>query len=379
MKFTSLMGPVKGLETPTRAASGWNVSAIAGLVALAGLLAVAGPAPAQQPSVTALVLTRGLDIAAGTVTLPLQHGRMPGGEAVWFVVLDTDNADTAERLDINWSPKLANAGGGAVREAAPGPTGELQFKAGAVDFTPERRVVPGGPDNPFPPQAAEPGSRGDADYTPLFRNTTSGHIFNAPVVAYGVEGTALDQFCNGDPDYAQVHDKVVSICPRDGTVTLALTEGFSHGNPIVYLSTEASNAGVAALEGATFTPALSDVESGLDDAPASAVEPIFVVVNGAAGADNADRQGLVSALADGLAPRNIVGDIPTFGDGYSPLWASDPLVWSDQAIAGGQRVLLRDGDVIAQLASRGALTGPGGRPVGAEGVIVNCPVIAHLR
>ena len=65
---------------------------------------------------------------------------------------------------------------------------------------------------------------------------------------------------------------MVHICPRDGAVTLKLTEGFSHGNPIVYISTEASNAGVAALEGATYTPALADIESGLDDAPASAVE-----------------------------------------------------------------------------------------------------------
>ncbi|MDH3739593.1 MAG: hypothetical protein OER92_10390, partial [Alphaproteobacteria bacterium] len=233
--------------------------------------------------------------------------------------------------------------------------------------------------SPFPPQAAEPGSRGDADYTPLFRDTASGHIFNAPVLAFGIEAGALDAFCDGNPDYAQVHDKVVRICPRDGSVTLALTEGFSHGAAIVYLSTDANNEAVAALEGATHAPALSDIESGLDDAPDSAVEPIFVVVNGATGAGNADRQGLASALSDGLAPLNIVGDIPTFGDGYSPLWDSHPLVWSGPAIAGGERALLRDGDVIDGLVQRGLLTGPGGRPVGAEGVIVNCPVIAHLR
>ena len=329
--------------------------------------------------VTQLVETRGLDLAAGTVTLPLHHGRMPGGEAVWFVVLDTDNADTAKQLGINWSPKLAKAGGAAVREAEPGPGGVLQFNGGAVDFTPARQVVPGGGGKPFPPQAAEPGSRGDADYTPLFRDISTGIIFNAPVLAYGVEGAALDPFCDGAPDYAQVHDKVVRICPRDSSVTLSLTAGFSHGKRIVYVSTDSDSAGVAALEGATHAPALSDLESGLDDAPDSAVEPIFVVVNGATGAGNAARQGLVSALSDGMAPLNIVGDIPTFGKGYSPLWDSHPIVWSDRAIASGERALLRDGDVIADLARRGLLTGPGGRPVGAEGVIVNCPVIGHLR
>lgn len=350
-----------------------------GALAIAVLFGLTGPGWAQQLTPIPLVQTQGLDIAAGTVTLPLHHGRMPGGEAVWFVVLDTDDAATAERLGINWSPKLANAGGGALRNAAPGPNGARLFDVGTVDFSPARRVVPGAGDNPFPPQAAEPGSRGDDDYTPLFRDTVTGHIFNAPVVAYGVEADALDRFCDATPDYGQVHDKVVRICPRDGAVTLKLTAGFSHGNPIVYISTEASNAGVAALEGATYTPALADIESGLDDAPASAVEPIFVVVNGATGAGNPARQGLVSALIDGLAPLNIVGDIPGFGNGYSPLWDAHPIVWSDQAIAGRDRVLLRDGNQIAPLASRGALTGPGGRAVGAEGVIVNCPVIAHLR
>jgi hypothetical protein len=80
-----------------------------------------------------------------------------------------------------------------------------------------------------------------------------------------------------------------------------------------------------------------------------------------------------------LAPLNIVGDIPGFGGGYSPLWDSHPVVWSEQAIANGIRVLLRDGAQIAPLENSGALTGPGGRPIGAEGVIVNCPVIGHLR
>ncbi|NKB48938.1 MAG: hypothetical protein GKS02_06190 [Alphaproteobacteria bacterium] len=355
--------------------------AIASGLVLAGIFAVAvnGPAPAQEPSVTPLVGHRGLDIAAGTVTMPLHHGRMPGGEAVWFVVLDTSDAGSAKALGINWSPKLSKLDGATVREAGPGPDGELQFKVGAVDFTPERRVVPGDDDAPFPPQAAEPGSRGDENYTPLFRDSSSGHIFNAPVLAFGQEGDALDQFCDGNPDYSQVHDKVVSICPRDGSVTLSLTQGFSHGSPIVYISTESDSAGVAALEGATHAPALSEIESAIGDVAGDAVEPIFVVVNGVTGADNANRQGLVSALSDGLAPLNVVGDIPTFGDGYSPLWDSHPIAWSDQAVADGDRVLLRDGDVIADLARRGLLTGPGGHPVGAEGVIVNCPVIGHLR
>jgi hypothetical protein len=39
-------------------------------------------------------------------------------------------------------------------------------------------------------------------------------------------------------------------------VTLALTPGFSFAKPVLYLSTESSDEGVATLEGATFAPAL---------------------------------------------------------------------------------------------------------------------------
>ena len=366
-------------EMPARVARAWKVSGMAGAVALASVVTAGGPAPAQQSPVTPTVATRGLDIAAGTVTLALHRGRMSGGAAVWYVLLDTDDAETAKRLSINWSAKLANVDGSALRRARPTPAGELVFNVGAVDFAPERRVVPGVGGAPFPPRAAEPGSRGDADYTPLYRDTSSGHIFNAPVLAFGVDGASLDRFCDSTPDHSLLHDKVVRICPRDGTVTLALTNGFSHGKPIVYISTESDSAGVAALEGATHAPALSDIASGLDDAPDSAVEPIFVVINGVTGKNSADRQGLVSALSDGLAPLNVVGDIPGFGAGYSPLWDSHPLLWNEQSIANGTRVLLRDGAQVASLENSGALTGPGGRPIGAEGVIVNCPVIGHLR
>ena len=63
-----------------------------------------------------LVRAAEIDAETGTVTLPLHHGRMTGGESVWYVLLDASNRDTAERLGINFSDKLANADiGGAVR------------------------------------------------------------------------------------------------------------------------------------------------------------------------------------------------------------------------------------------------------------------------
>src|SRR3546814_2805440 len=67
-----------------------------------------------------------------------------------------------------------------------------------------------------------------------------------------------------------------------------------------------------------------------DDEPWSAVEPIYVVVNGKTGPDEPARQGLASALSDGLSPLNIAGDVPTLGTGYSPLWASHPVFRSEE-------------------------------------------------
>ena len=55
-------------------------------------------------------------------------------------------------------------------------------------------------------------------------------------------------FCNGKPDYSLVHDKVVKICPDDGTVTLNLTSGFSFARPVLYLGTDASGPLPAAME-----------------------------------------------------------------------------------------------------------------------------------
>lgn len=347
------------------------------LVGLAVGLTLAGTSVQAQAPAINLVASGEVDLAAGTVTLPLHLGRMASGENVWHVLLDVSDRDAAERLGINWSGKLANADiGQAVRVAEVSPDGELVFDVGTVDFAPERRVEPGAGTAPFPPSLAMPGSIGDADYTPLVRVANGGgHIFNAPVVAFDVEEDTLDEFCRGEPDHGLVHDKVVHICPRDGTVTLRLTSGFSGGRSIEYVSTEANLALVAALEGATFAPRLSDVPANLGDAVWSAVEPIYVVINGATGATEPARQGLASALADGLSPLNITGDIPTLGDGYSPLWASHPVLWAEGSLDRRQRITSEE--MVLTLAAAGRVHGPGGMVIGSDGILVNCPVIAR--
>lgn len=340
-----------------------------------GLTPVCLTAHAFAQPVT-LVASATVDRDAMTVTLPLQFGRMASGESVWYVLLDTDDAGAAARLAINHAPKLANADvGRAVRVADIGPDGALVFETGRVDFSPERTVVPGDGGSAFPPSQAEPGSVGDEHYSPLVRvRNGGGHVFNAPVLAFDVTAQTLDAWCTGDPDHAVVHDRVVRICPGAGTVTLSLTEGFSTGKRIVYVSTEADGPVVAALEAATYAPRLDDVNPRLGDGPWSAVEPIYVVVNGATGPNAAERQGLESALSDGLGPLNVAGEVPTLGDGYSPLWASHPVFWEADV---SPRRLTSEDDML-RLTRDGRLRGFDGPAISADGLVVNCPVIARI-
>lgn len=340
------------------------------VVLVLGFLAAGLPAQAEPIN---LVASGKVDLEAGVVTLPLKQGRMSDGAAAWYVLLDASDRAAAARLGINWSAKLANAAD-AARDASVGPDGSWVFAVGTVDFAPERRVVPGPTGQAFPPAIAQPGSVADADYSPLVR-PGDGVVYNAPVVASGVPASVLDRFCDGAPDHGVVHDKVTRICPRDGTVTLALTAGFARGKRIEYVSTEASVALVAALEGATFAPRLAELPADLDDAPDSAVEPIYVVINGETGDANPSRQGLESALADGLQPLNVTGDIPTLGDGYSPLWASHPVNWADTSLDRRWRIT-SEADVRG-LAGLRLVHGPGGRAIGADGILVNCPAIAR--
>lgn len=167
---------------------------------------------------------------------------------------------------------------------------------------------------------AQPGSVGDSGYSPLARivNISGTPIYNAPIVAFGVSASRLNAFCGGNPDYHLVHDKVVKICPRDGTVTLALTEGFSFAKPVLYLSTKANHLLPAAMEGATYAPGLRDIPVGHDDSAFSPVERLFATINGPTGAANPQRQGFNSALTGEGLPLNVLGGIPTVATDYSP-------------------------------------------------------------
>ncbi len=341
-----------------------------------------GPAPSsvQKELVGPLQLLKSgtLDTDAGTIELPLYRGELADGRNLWYILTDTTDATNGTALGLNVSGKLAYADvGTAVREATLRNNGVLVFDAGTVDFTPERSVTPGEAPAFFPPTATQPGSVGDEDYSPLVRVTNAGgEIYNAPVVAFDVSADEL-QMAAGEVDHSVVHDKVVSIAAEGngGTVTIALTTGFSFAKPVLYISTEANVPLAAAMEGATFAPALTDVRVGGDDGAFSAVERLFAIANGPTGADNPQRQGFDSALSDDRSPLNVLGGIPTVATDYSPLWDVNLGVWTQEAIDNGYRARVIEEFQILGLAEQGWITGPDGGAFGSTGIIVNCPIV----
>ncbi len=343
-----------------------------------------GPPPSevQKELVGPVELLRAgeIDMEAGTVTLPLYRGQMADGTAVWYVLTDTTDEANAEALGLNHSAKLAYANvDGGVRSATLENDLTLTFDGGTVDFAPELIVSPGIGENAFPPVAAEPGSIGDEAYSPLVRiENAGGHIYNAPIVAFGNEADEI-AFCDGEVDHALVHDRVAAICPDEMTVTMTMVIGFSFARPVFYMSFDASDPLVATLEQATFAPAMANIMVGFDDGAFSAVERLFVTANGPTGADNPQRQGLDSALmGEGTGPLNVFGGVPTIALDYSPMWDLNLGVWTDEAIEMGYRSRLLDEFQILALAEKGFLTGPDGGPYGSTGFIVNCPIVARL-
>ena len=322
-----------------------------------------------------------IDMQAGTITLPLYRGQMTDGTPVWYVLTDTTDEGNAEALGLNHSAKLAYADvPGGVQTATLQPDLTLTFDQGSVDFAPEMTLVPGEGENAFPPTTAEPGSVADDAYTPLVKIVNAGgHIYNAPILAYGQEADQLG-FCEGgDVDHGLIHDRVLAFCPDEMTVKIQMVAGFSFARPVFYMSFEASDPMVATLEQATFAPALANIMVGFDDGAFSAVERLFVTANGPTGVGNPQRQGLNSAiLGEGAGPLNVFGGVPTIALDYSPMWDLNLGVWTQEAIDAGYRSRLIDEFQILAMADGGYLTGPDGAPYGSTGFIVNCPIVARL-
>src|SRR5579862_312139 len=131
-----------------------------------------------------LLNTGPVNVAAGTITIPLYLGHMKNGKNVWYILSDVDNSDVAAELGLNFSAKLTFAST-AARTANFDQNNDLVFDKGTVDFSPVRSIVPGPPGQEFPPVAFQPGAIGDSDYSPLVQVVNAaGVIYNAPIVAF---------------------------------------------------------------------------------------------------------------------------------------------------------------------------------------------------
>lgn len=291
----------------------------------------------------------------GTVTLPLHRGTS-GGRTVWYILLDSSSGDDADAKGINESQKLANARGTTAVQKVKLVNGVVDFPA-SVNFNAfVRQVVPG--PTGFPPEAAQTASVGDAGYSPLIE-LPDGTIENAPQVA-------------NETGHAP---KVVAIDFAALTVTLEETPGFQGGKAVRYLSTDSSHPVAAALENVTLAPALDAAPSAGNDGTDSSRASLAAFVNGQTGAANPQRQGLASAILDGLSPLNVLAWNPSQGR-YSPLWDVHLAAWTADAIAAGQNVRQTDFGDVTGLADHGLVTAPDGSRFAASGFIVDCPIIS---
>jgi hypothetical protein len=318
-----------------------------------------------------------VDEEKSTVTLPLHRGTMRDGRTVWYVVTDVSDARIAKERGLNYSPKLRNAPKEAIRTARQARDGSFIFSKGTVDFTPERKVVPGAAPNFFPPAEAQAGSIGDAEYSPLVR--VGSVVYNATVVAFDVDADEIE-FPSAGIDYSKVIDRAVAISPKRGTVTFSLNVGTSGGKPILFISLDSNANLLSALEASTYAPRLANLPVGLNDRPDSAVSVNYIITYGPTGADNPQRQGVNSALGD---PNSQVFDIfdgapgVLNGRAYSPMWDLYLAQWTPDAFQKGYASAIYSELQLLGLVERGWLTGPDGGDIGPSGLISNCPLIMH--
>lgn len=341
-----------------------------------------GPSPSTvNPSLVGpvqLLKTGPVNDQNGTITVPLYLGHMKDGTNVWYILTDVDDSEVAAALGLNFSAKMSFMAN-AARTANLDQNGDLVFDKGKVDFTPVRSITPGPPGNEFPPTAFQPGSIGDADYSPFVQIVNAGGVFyNAPIVAFGVNASDIS-FPNGNVDYSKVPDQVVAIDPVNMTATLNLINGFSFGKPVWYISMDASIPLAAAIEHNTFAPLMAKLHLGGDDSFSSPIERIFIATNGAEGCANPQRQGLSADLQDGFRPNNVLGGIPTVATDYSPAWDAQLFEWTQDAISKGYRGQVREEFQILTFVQDGLITGPGGGKFGSSGFSINCPIVQRLN
>ncbi|MCK9195060.1 MAG: hypothetical protein M0P19_14440, partial [Nevskia sp.] len=205
--------------------------------AAVGFLLHVGAASAQLPADTKFI-SNAVENLDGTVTFPAYSG-ISGGQVVYYIVTEASDAAMAAQLGVNYAPKLKLAAGTNLVQSVSSNSppynfpGTVTFNSGARSISPATGVL-----SPTPTGVAP--AQGGAAYSPLVQ-LANGIVLNAPHI----------QNSSGR------HPKLVSFdTATSGRATLIETNGFQGGQPVRYISTDASTAFLAAAENSTFAPKL---------------------------------------------------------------------------------------------------------------------------
>jgi len=372
-----------------------------------------------------------IDLSHQSVRLRIHKG-YADGVPVWYVITDASDRNVADKLGVNFAPKLANLLNGqcpgCVQEINPvsgtgsdgvtlGP-GLVKFQGAPIfgvnidvreekdqdtprNLSLDRALVPG--PMGFPPLSFSPGAIGDMHYSPFVHFKRQTVVFNAPIVAVG-EGPFDVAY------HRNTHDRMLRMNKAAGWADFVFITGFSNGKVIMYLSLESSDALTSVLERSTFVPALGlssfpngDFEPGPQtgsarssifafangdptlQSPPGQGENHLILTGGITEEANFDHPDVLEKLRLGGDAHNVLSNFPTLSDptlaeDYSPLWDLRIGFYSPAAIQKHLNKTARtDANEILNLAAQGLITAQGGRPLRSSGIVINCPVIGFLN
>jgi hypothetical protein len=296
------------------------------------------------------------------------------------VITDASDETVAQSLGVNFTPKLANAGGTTAVQHSSSTDPTAIIVPGDVDFSSTRVLVPSA--TGFPPTSGAPGAIGHNGYSPLVQ-LPNGVVINAPQIADGANTNGTDK-----AHWRQTRQRR----RRNPYLRYDVTNGCYEDQSVHYVSFDASAAGPAAIEDVTFAPAVGNVpfpDCGTNDInvngpfinPGCARESLIAFTNGQTGRDNVQRQGLNAAILDQESPLNILEDVPNNGGqfNYSPMWDIHLVQWNDSVPLGSRLRQTSFASAEALLGTQAQSLTPAGTlssTFQGTGFIVNCPLMS---
>jgi hypothetical protein len=149
---------------------------------------------------------------------------------------------------------------------------------------------------------------------------------------------------SGSSAFAAADAKMADVS-RYTRVELPLVHGWYNGQPVLYISTDTSDAGVAQQIGANYVPGLAGAIG------TSAVDDIYTVTN-------FSQDNIVPSAPSPTGARNT-------NQAYSPLWQLSTVTWA----AGVTPYTLKsEADVLAAAGAK-AVT------VSKTNIVINCPIL----